>query len=434
MDTILSESIGFNTAEPRMLMLDINSCFATVEQQANPLLRGKPVVVAAYATDRGCVLAASREAKQLGIFTGMRVLEAKQRTSKLVVLQPDSDKYRFINKQLRSLVSCYTDVVEVKSIDEMYVSFQHSLTLDRFIKQTGSAKAAMLAVATEIKERIRTEIGEWLTVSIGISTNRYLAKIASSYQKPDGLTLIDASNIDVILDSLALEELSGIKVGIGSRLRLCGITSSRSLYEASIQQLRLALHSKVGYYWWLRLHGWEADDRPTLRKSIGHQYALKRPLETTDPELRHILYQLILKMGRRLREDQYTARGVFLGCLLDTVGWWGERQTQPIALYADSDFYKTAVTLLNKAPQSKVRLLSIGCFSLQKSLYAQPSLFVEDEKKQRITQALDAVSRRFGESVVVPGRLLKIQQKVLDRVGFGDKYGIEFAMKDIPFD
>lgn len=434
MDIIISESIGFNRAEPRIMLLDINSCFATIEQQANPLLRGKPIVVAAYTTDRGCILAASREAKRYGIKTGMRVAEAKQRIPSLIVIAPDSNKYRYINKKLVQLLSEYSDVVDVKSIDEMIISFTQNVILDRFIGNQGTVKEGIIAVAKEIKNRIRKEIGEWITVSIGIAPNRYLAKIGASYQKPDGLTVIDHSNIESILGSLKLEELCGIKEGVGRRFRTYGIQTPLQMYKASIQQLRYVLHSIVGYHWWLRLHGWEADDREISRRSIGHQYALKHPVYTTDMELRHIIYQLIGKMGRRLREDNYVARGLFVGCRIDGVGWWGERETQKQPLFADSDFYEHALQLIEKAPKGLVRLVTVSCFGLDSFLYAQQCLFPEDAKKERITRALDAISRRWGEAVVVPGRLLGLQQKVQDRVGFGNTYGIDFAMKGVPFD
>src|SRR5438034_2163497 len=105
----------FNPAPPTVMHIDLNSCFATVEQQANPLLRGKPLVVAAYATDRGCILAASVEAKRFGIKTGMHVYAAKQLFPKLIVLPPDPPKYRFINRKLLALLSQYSAEVEVKS-------------------------------------------------------------------------------------------------------------------------------------------------------------------------------------------------------------------------------------------------------------------------------------------------------------------------------
>lgn len=115
MDLVLSESAGFNPAPPTLMHIDLNSCFASVEQQANPRLRGKPVAVAAYVTDRGCILAASVEAKRLGVATGMRVGEGKALCPDLVVIPPDPPKYRFVNRKLLVLLSTYTPNLSVES-------------------------------------------------------------------------------------------------------------------------------------------------------------------------------------------------------------------------------------------------------------------------------------------------------------------------------
>lgn len=419
MDTILNESIGFNTAPPTIMLLDINSCFATIEQQANPLLRGKPVVVGAYTTDRGCILAASREAKKLGIKTGMYVGEAKALCPGVIVLPSDPDKYRFVHQKLVALLESYTDAIEVKSIDEMVVVFSHAPALFHFQNLGLETKDAMREIAKEIKARIRQEIGEWITVSIGISTNRYLAKIGSGFQKPDGLTIIDHTSIEHILTSMELEDLTGIKHAMGTRFRQSGITTPWAMYCAPIRQLKSACHSIVGYHWWLRLHGWEADDREFERKTIGHSYALHQFLSSHDPHIGHILYQLTLKMGARLRSNNFTARGVAVSCYFTDHTGWGKRETQPRTLFTDRDLYAVAQKILRVSPDKPVRILAVSCFHLKESLYAQQSLLPEDDKQERITKAFDAVAARWGSGVVVPGRFLTINQKVMDRIGFG---------------
>lgn len=431
MHTIMSETIGFNPAAPTIMLMDINSCFATIEQQANPLLRGKPVVVGAYTTDKGFILAASREAKQLGIKMGLTVGEAKRICPNLVVIFPDSDKYRFINKKLQALIRQYSEQVEVKSIDEMAFVMTGMPALRDRIKAGMTAKDAVLDIAQEIKQRIKEEIGDWITVSIGIAPNRYLAKIGASYQKPDGLICIDKDNILDILNSMELETLCGIKKANGDRLRIWGIYTPLDMYNSSFRTLKNAFHSVVGYHWWLRLHGWEADDREFSRKTIGHQHALKKPLYPTDQELRHILYQLVVKMGRRLRTDKFTAQGIHVACYYRDYQGWGKSEKQADRLYADSDFYERAVNILEEAPHKLIRVLAVNCFDLQDNLYRQQSIFEEEDKRRRITQALDQIAERWGEFSVVPGRLINIKQKVHDRVGFGNKYSIDFGMRGV---
>lgn len=162
---------NFNPAPPLVMHIDFNSCFASIEQQANPLLRGKPVVVAAYASPKGCILAASREAKTMGkIKTGMQVQQARTLIPNLIVLEPDSMKYRAAHRALYKLLLSYTSDVEPKSIDEFVCYFQDFKT-----------RPDPKAMALEIKSRIKSELGEYLTVSIGFGPNRFLAKQAAIF-------------------------------------------------------------------------------------------------------------------------------------------------------------------------------------------------------------------------------------------------------------
>ncbi len=391
----------FNQAKPTVLHLDLNSCFAAIEQQANPLLRGKPVAVAAYAESAGCILAASYEAKRLGVTTGMRVFEGKKLCPDLVVLPSDPDKYRFINRQLLTLLRTYRAEIEVKSIDEMVAKFQ---------------EGDMLRIAKEIKQRIKNEIGEWLTVSIGISTNRYLAKVASTLHKPDGLDIISAQNIEHILCSLELEDLTGIKSGYGSRLRKSGIINPLMMYGASAKTLQRAFGSKIGHDWWLMLHGYESnrfDYEET--KTIGHSYALKVPYATSDPKLHQILCQLVEKMGRRLRMYALLASGIHVSCLFADRTYWNHGEKIPRTLFVTRDLFAEALRVLKKAPDKSVRLLAVSCFSLTTS----EQLSLLETPRKRLTFALDAIAERYGELTVFPARMLSTEQKVLDRIAFG---------------
>ena len=161
--------LNFNPRPSTILHIDLNSCFATIEQQANPHLRGKPIAVAAYTTPNGCILAPSVEAKRFGIRTGMRVRDGKHLYPNLIVLSSDPWKYRNVHWKLRNLISKYTNDFEPKSIDEFVLN----------LKGYPCLRNEMLEVGNEIKRKIKKEIGEWLTVSIGISTNTYLAKVAA---------------------------------------------------------------------------------------------------------------------------------------------------------------------------------------------------------------------------------------------------------------
>ncbi len=411
--------------------IDLNSCFATIEQQANPLLRGRPTVVAAYTTGRGCILAASVEAKRLGIKTGMRVSEGKNLYPRLVVLPPDPEKYRWINRKLQTLLSSYTPYLSVESIDEMVMDFADTPALKR---------SSMISIACDIKERVKNEIGEWLTVSIGIAPNRYLSKVASGLHKPDGLDMITKENIEAVFQTMKLEDLCGIKKGNAGRLKLAGITTSVEFYRASVVTLVAALHSKTGWDWWQRLHGYEdgimykSFNQPeNVQKTFGQSFALGTARLPSDPELTKIMVQLIVKMGRRLRGAGFVAHGASVSFLFADYSHWVKNVRTKEPLFTDGDFLARARRLLVMAPAKPVRILAVTSFNLMPRGTGQISIWNTNERKWRVTDALDAIADRWGEFTVTPGRMLAMEpastrepgrvqrgeQKVQDRIAFG---------------
>lgn len=403
-------TMNFNSVLPTIMHIDLNSCFATVEQQANPLLRGKPVVVAAYTTAGGCILTASREAKKLGIATGMRVGEAKTICPVVVVLPSDPWKYRFINKKLQDLVRAYSPNIQVKSIDEMVVDFQNTPQIQ---------KNGMTEIAKKIKQDIKKKIGDWLTVSIGIAPNRYLAKVASGLHKPDGLDVIDQSNVEQIFSNMQVEDLTGIKIGYGRRLRYAGITTALSLYQAPVEVLTRAFQSVCGYQWWRRIHGYEADETEFETKSIGHSYALHTPYKPREYRLLQILCTLASKMGRRLRAHGSQAYGMHVSCQYTDREYWHRGVKQARALYSNAQLYAAAKRILLLAPDKPVRILSVSSYFLSDSSVSQLKLYSDEEEHRSLTKALDRIEDRYGDFSVFSAVLLGMQDKIHDRIAFG---------------
>lgn len=455
----------FNPSPPTLMHVDLNSCFATIEQQANPLLRGKPIVVAAYTTGRGCILAASVEAKRLGIKTGMRVSDGKSFYPRLVVLPPDPEKYRWVNHKLRELLSSYASYLSVESIDEMVMDLAGTPALSRYIKEmTGSRPVinAMISIGKTIKKRIKDEIGEWLTVSIGIAPNRYLAKVASGFHKPDGMDVITQENIEEIFVGLQLEDLCGIKDGNATRLRIAGIMTPVEFSRASAIALVTAFHSKTGWSWWQRLHGYEdgvmykafdqsSEPRASFakgsllrrdyggqvgeprQKTFGQSFALGIAHSPRDPEITKIMTQLIVKMGRRLRGAGCVAHGITVSLLFTDYSHWVKNGRTQEPLFDDRDFLAQAKHLLHQAPVKLVRIVAVTSFNLVARGAGQIGLWNTDETKWKITDALDAIADRWGEFTVTPGGMLNMkpvstrqtgqvqrgEQKVQDRIAFG---------------
>ena len=389
--------------------LDLNSCFATIEQQANPFLRGKPIAVAAYATPSGCIVAPSIEAKRFGIKVGMRVKEGKLLYPDLIVLAPDPWKYRNVHLALRKIVSTYTGDFSPKSIDEFILNMEGYPALQK----------GMFEVAGEIKRRIKQEIGEWLTVSIGIAPNRFLAKTAAGLHKPDGLDEINKDNFSNIYPTLSLTDLCGIKERNAIRLNNMGIYSVLDFYNAPLWKLKAAFESILGYYWYLRLRGWEIDDVDFARRSYGNSFALPKPLQSVE-ELSPVLAKLVEKTGARFRRAGYKAGGVHLAIFFRDGTFWHRGVATSKVLFDSRDIYKEAFRLLAGCPYRKpVRELAVSVFNLTHEPSIQLDLFENTERKKKLVEALDMVNERWGNFIITPARMLDTDKAVIDRIAFG---------------
>jgi len=408
-------SLEFNPKDSTKMHIDLNSCFAAIEQQANLHLRGRPIAVAAYDTPSGCIVASSVEAKRFGVKVGMRVKDGKLLCPDLIVLTPDPNKYRYVHLKLRDLLLQYTNDFVPKSIDEFILNFEGA----------PSFKKGMFAVGKEIKRRIKGEIGDWLTVSIGIAPNNFLAKTASNLHKPDGLDEINRDNFLGIYKGLELMDLSGIKRRNAVRLNNAGVYTVLDLYNSSAYTVKRAFESVVGYYWYLRLRGWEIDDVVFGRKSFGNSYAL--PMKAVTPEeLSPILMKLVEKAGFRLRKEGYKAKGVHVAIVYRDRSFWHQGVACPKALFDSCEIYKKAFGILLRSPYRKpVRELSVSCFNLVKGDLLQLDFFDDVEKRQRLVKAVDNVNERWGNLVITPAKMLGMDDVVLDRIAFGGVKDLE---------
>jgi DNA polymerase-4 len=407
--TQILAKLAFNQKPSYFMHIDLNSCFATAEQQANPLLRNRPVGVAAYDSPRGVIIAPSVEAKKLGIKVGFRVAEAKKICPEIVILPPDADKYRYIHHALKKILKDYTDKVSPQSIDEFVLDF----------KKSPYHKKGLLKIGGEIKKRIKKEVGDYLTVSIGISKNKFLAKTASNLRKPDGLDEIDENNYREIYRSLELIDLCGIGRKLTARLNTHGVHSVWQFYQAPPYKLKNIFRSIAGYYWYLKLRGYEVEDYRSPRRTFGQQYALPLPAKNLK-ELTPILIKLVEKMGQRLRNEGYKTGGVHLGLLFsDNTYWHMGRKTGKI-IYDSKDIYREMLKLYFKSPRKPIKTISVSCFNLRHSNFMQLELFDNSRKKENLTKTLDKINNRWGKFVIGSGSLIGSEKYVPDRIGFGN--------------
>lgn len=389
--------------------IDFNSCFASIEQQANPLLRGKPLVVVPYLnSNAGCVLTASREARTFGIKTGMRLNEARKLCPNLLIRQSDPAKYRFVHLVLRKILEEYSNRVKPKSIDEFV------LDLGDYYDRSG-----LMSVGREIKSRIKREIGEWLTVSIGIGRSTFWAKTAAGLKKPDGLETIDENNYKEVYEKLKLTDLCGINDRLALRLGLVGIETVRQMYDSPVQKLREAFRLVAANYWYLRLRGLEVEVLDQSTKSFGHTYSLPDKLSTT-VEWMGVLAKLSEKASYRMRKD-----GSVSSSLTVVVSFRdGDYFRKTIKLNkSDGDFGmvgKLIETGLVDAPQKTARNLSVTYHNLSKKNNEQEELIAEIFKRQKVITAMDKLKEKWGEWIITSARMMGEKESAPDAISFGN--------------
>ena len=404
--------LQINRNNPMIMHIDLNSCFATVEQQANMHLRGKPIVVAAYATPSGCVVSPSIEAKRFGIKVGMTVRDARLLCKDVAVRTPDPPLVRDVHIKFKKIFKDYSPNVYPRSIDEAVIDFTD---MESYLNRS------LIEIGREIKQRLRSEIGEWISCSIGIGTNRFLAKTAASLKKPDGLEVITDKNLRDIYKRLNLVDLCGINKRFEARLNAQGIFTPLEFLDAPLPLLKnQVFQSIVGYYWYLRLRGWEIDDVIFARKSYGQDYALGKA--TKDPhEIAQIMMKLCEKMGRRLRKAGKAALGIHVACLYIDGTFWHRGRKFQTEMLTTFELYRKALYVFNQQPERKtVAKLSVSCYDLIPSKKSQASLFdFPEEKERKVSVALDAINDKYGEYVITPGLLLGMKDLVIDRIAFG---------------
>jgi len=287
----------------RRFFLDMNAFFASVEQQENAALRGKPVIVVPLKVPTTCAIAASYEAKAFGIRTGTSVRTARRLCPELVVIEARPLLYVQYHRALCELLQAYFVSVQVLSIDEMVCG----------IGRTVQGRPMEEALARQVKRAIKVQLGDQMRCSIGIGPNTFLAKVACERQKPDGLTIYESTDLPEALFTLELTDLPGIAKRMLARLNQHNIRSVRDLYEADVVHLRRAWGSVVGARWYWMLRGSPEMDyggylgRP--RKSVNCSHVL--PPEFRDRYGAHrILLRLCEKALKRLREEALGASNV----------------------------------------------------------------------------------------------------------------------------
>jgi DNA polymerase IV len=405
---MVDEALPFELTEDRrlrVLFLDLNSYFASVEQQDRPELRGKPIAVVPVMTDSSVAIAASYEAKKFGVKTGTKIGDAKKMCPGIILVDGRHSLYAHYHKRVKQAVESVLPIDRVCSIDEMQI---------RLLKTESDPDTAH-SFALRIKKAIYEQVGEAMKCSIGIAPNAFLAKLGTEMQKPDGLVIIQASDLPHKLYSLKLTDFTGINKRMQVRLNSAGIFNAEQLCNAGKRELHAAFGSIMGERWYYLLRGYDMKQDETNRKSLGHSHVLAPDLRTDDG-CREVLLRLLQKASARLRAEKLWAGAMDVGVTGQRKSWHAHVRLPPtqdtvtmnehfMALWATRNFVsplRVAVTFTDLRPEEEVT----------------HSLFDPTFNRAKLNDAVDTVNRKFGKNKIYLAGMDKAKDTADEKIAF----------------
>ena len=387
------------------MLVDMNSFFASVEQQANPFFRGKPLGVCASLHETSCLIAASKEAKKLGIKTGTLIYQAKKIYPGIILVESEPEKYRRVNHELIRILSDYSPNIEVYSIDEAFVDLR-------------DMPSNPLKIGAEIKRRIKEEVGEFLTCSVGIGPNKFIAKLAADLKKPDGLSVIWRDQLHAVYETKSLKDLWGVSYGWIRRLEKLGITKPKQLLTYPVQNL-ISIFGKPGFYLWQRVNGLEEDEirnNSDPPKSFGHSWVLNFRTTSKD-KLKPVILRLAEKAAVRMRKENFHAYGMYLNITLVDRHIYGRSKKLTHPINTGLQLYQESVSLW-KDWKFKTEVLHIAVgFSHLKLESSQMVLFGKNNFS--LIPALDKINEKYGDFTIRSGLLTLTSDYAPDAIAFG---------------
>ncbi|MGC2621306.1 MAG: DNA polymerase [Acidobacteriaceae bacterium] len=414
--------------EPRLrwLLLDLNSYFASVEQELRPELRGRPVAVVPVMADTTCAIAASYEAKAFGVKTGTRVGDAKQMCPGIELVEARHELYVDYHNRIVEAVERCVPVAAVLSIDEMA-----STLIGR-----EQPLSAALDLARRIKTSIRENVGSMLRCSIGLAPNRYLAKIASDMQKPDGLVALTPDQLPSALSGLTLRDLPGVGAQMEKRLHAQGIRTMPHLLALDREQLNHVWGSINGEKLWHWLRGEDFQDAELEhQKSVSQSHVLPPELRTEDG-CYAVAHKLLHKAAMRLRTARLWTTHISLTVKYATSrgesqhssgihqSVWSEGRS-----VIECQDNQTMIEVLQKlwaarpqdAQHHKPFYVGVGLENLVPDHLHTLSLFSSletESKRNRLTSTMDALNQKYGTATIFSASMLLARAAAPTRIAF----------------
>jgi DNA polymerase-4 len=402
-----------------ILHIDFDSYFASCEQQFNPKLRGKPIGVTAQ-NGRTCIIAASREAKRLGVKSPSRTFEALRKVPDMVFVPAHFEKYWEITQKFLNICKDFSPFVELFSLDEVFMN----------ITSTENLFGGKYQLIDKIRERIKNEIGQYITVSVGVSHNKLLAKLASGMDKPNGLVEITPENIWEVYAKVQLSDFCGIGRRIEERLNALGIFTPLALRGVSLEVLLKEFKDVEGHF--LKNLGQGIDDSEVVpyyfaseTKSVGRNYCLPQNQHDERIVMQNV-YELCEEVALKLRKLGKKAKtaGIYLGGNKNIHG------RKSLKTYFDSgqEMFMLCKQILKEnqfyfGQSDYVRQMGVWVGSLQKSINLEQSLFDFDVKNEKVVQAVDGINEKFGDHTIRKGFLLNADKLTTVPNGFmADRY------------
>ncbi len=383
----------------KIIHVDMDAFFAAIEQRDNPKLQGKPVVVGGNPEGRGVVSTASYEARAFGIGSGMSQKEAKRRCPEAIFLPVDMVKYKKVSEDIRTVFYSYTPVIEPISMDEAFLDVTGSQGL------FGDA----VTIGLKIKSRIWNELE--LKASCGIAHNKFLAKLGSDLEKPDGFVVIDKDNAKEFIAPLPVTKLWGVGKKTKEKLFKMGVKTIGDVASMPVDFLESKFGRQgKGIYKLAHAVDTRQVETGAEPKSIGKEITFEIDIKEKE-KLRCAAADLCEQVGRRLRKQNYRSRVVVLKIRYENFHTITRRKTLKRAINISSKIFDVICELMDevKVGTRFVRLIGVYVTGLEEADCPRQVSFFEDEapEDERLQKVIDNIQDRFGESILKPGRSFK---------------------------
>ncbi len=387
------------------LFVDINSYFASVEQELNPKLRGKPIAVVPSLVDTTSCLAASYEAKNFGIKTGTLVRDAKKLCPQIIFVVGNHKIYGQYHHQIVQAVESCHPVHSVLSIDEMACRLGgRDQTLDNAI-----------SLANEIRQAIY-KVGRELHCSIGLAPNKFLSKVASDFQKPKGLTVFTRENLKEKLLTLKPRDLPGIGPRMEERLLKQGVLTMQDLYQQDLKKMHHIWGGIVGekFYRWIRCEDFH-DDKSDIQKSISRSHVLPPHLRSQEGAFQ-VAQKLLSKASLQLRKMDAWAQNFYISVRYTNQKKWSNE----VSIHECQDdltlnkILKSVWANLPSGQPFKVSLVLSNLISTHQKTLS----FFDNQKGIHLSHAMDHLNLKYGKNLVYLGGLHQVKEAAPQRIAF----------------